>query len=884
MRLIPYIFKELLNKKRFSLLFIINLTLGLTGFITLDGFKTSLHDTLEVKSKSILGADLGLSSRRPLKPEELNLVSDLHKDHPYKGHKSQVQKTNTVEMFSMVANDRGQSRLIQIQAIEAHFPFYGKIELEKNKFAGEKDFQNIYQNQVAWVYPEVLTQLQINIGDTIHVGEAEFKVRNIVTNDSAAGFTTNMAPRIYIGLAQLEKTHLLKMGSIAWYSILFKIPLNKKKLNQLKQEVIKRIDNPDVRVYTHENVSAQMTSLLSHLNHFLGLASLVALFLSSIGAGFLFRSYLKNKVREMAILISLGSSHTKALSFYLIQVLFLGLLSSLLAIIFAWVLVPGLGPLIQGFLPLPVQLHLNPSTPLIGILVGTLGCFSTCLPILMPLKGLKPSLLLTGNPPPQQNHIWLNLISALPGVLLFWSLSLWLSDSLKLGSLFTVTFLITGLFFLLSAWLLFKFLKVLTRTFHKDSTGNVNTLTESGLVTLPHKASHRIHNPGHRTHLSLKWALRDLTRIPFSTYSSFLAIGLGMLLLNLIPQIQNSLDTELQHPKSSKLPSLFLFDIQEEQLAPLKEILNNHHLEFSQLSPIVRARLKFVNGKELKKTTGEMMNREEERDMGLRNRGFNLSYRRELSKSERIIRGTPFSGNHSSLPEISIEKRFAKKWGLQIGDTMTFDIESVLVKGKIVNIRSVKWSSFQPNFFIQFQTGVLNAAPKTFLGTLPHISPPLRETIQNAIVEKLPNISIINVSRLVRRLKEVLIQVIWALRLMTFLCLIAGFVVIFSIANHQAKNRRWDIGLLKALGASFRDIRWQFLWQFTLIAFFASLLGSSISLLVGFLISKFIFESIWTMDPVTPIASLIFCILLTLLITDWAIRGALATKTRELLC
>jgi putative ABC transport system permease protein len=39
------------------------------------------------------------------------------------------------------------------------------------------------------------------------------------------------------------------------------------------------------------------------------------------------------------------------------------------------------------------------------------------------------------------------------------------------------------------------------------------------------------------------------------------------------------------------LPSLFLFDIQDEQVDPLKGIVKQNNKEISQLSPIVRSRI-----------------------------------------------------------------------------------------------------------------------------------------------------------------------------------------------------------------------------------------------------------------------------------------------------
>ena len=58
--------KEITNNFKFSLFFILNLGIGLIGFIALDSFKSSIDEHLENNSKSILTADVQISSRFPL--------------------------------------------------------------------------------------------------------------------------------------------------------------------------------------------------------------------------------------------------------------------------------------------------------------------------------------------------------------------------------------------------------------------------------------------------------------------------------------------------------------------------------------------------------------------------------------------------------------------------------------------------------------------------------------------------------------------------------------------------------------------------------------------------------------------------------------------------
>ena len=70
-------YRELKNNRRFSLFFVLNLALGLSGFIALDSFKESLDIHLSKNSQSILGADLALTSYVPFQKNNLKILESI---------------------------------------------------------------------------------------------------------------------------------------------------------------------------------------------------------------------------------------------------------------------------------------------------------------------------------------------------------------------------------------------------------------------------------------------------------------------------------------------------------------------------------------------------------------------------------------------------------------------------------------------------------------------------------------------------------------------------------------------------------------------------------------------------------------------------------------
>ncbi len=850
MKILFYILREIYQDRFFSFLFVLNLALGLTGFISLNIFKNSLESSINSQSKEILGADLGFSARRPITESELQIVEDLIEVN--------FKKTQLIESYSMVANTKGNSRLVEIRAIEKDFPFYGEIKLETKGIVDERTFNNLNESPKVWISPELLIQLNLSLGDQLIIGESVFEVDDLVLNDIGIQLSTGVAPRIYVSVKQLKKTQLLKLGSVARYSYLFYLPqLSNDQLNDYKDQIFKKMDQSDIRVYSHKDSGQQMSVLVRRLNDFLGLSSLVALFLAGIGAVFLFQSHFRQKIVQVGILISLGLARWKAFLYHWIQLLILGFLSSIIATLFSFFGLPLFHELTQNLLSYSLNINYDLSVSIIALnlVIGTIASSLICLPVLVDIFQFKPALLFINSFHRNKRTHLLKFISWIPLFVLFWILSIFLSYSFWIGSFFTLLFFSSILLLGLFSLFVFRILNLILNKWTKF--------------------------------LSFRWGLRNLVRKNVPSMACFLSIGMGMALLNLVPQLQYSFEQEFVSSENSVRPDLFLFDLQEDQVSDFKQIISEKKgVTINQMSPLIRARLIKVNDELFDKgigASGETLSREEEAEMRFRNRGFNLTYRNDLTPHESLTKGVGFSfPSNEDFFEISLEKRFADRLHLKIGDRLSFDIEGVVVEGKVVNFRHVQWSSFQPNFFVLFQSGALEDAPKTYLVTFSTQNKEVKEEIQSAIVRQIPNVSIIDVSRLINTLSYFVNQMSFALQVMSLLCVIIGFMVVFSIANDQANRNRWEVGLLKSLGASYQTIRLQFLIQYGIISLLSSVVGVLIGFGMSYFISWKIFESLWKINLVYPILSVVFVIIMTVFIVDQAIKSALKTKVTEL--
>jgi len=818
--------KEISNNFKFSVFFILNLSIGLIGFIALDSFKSSIDQHLENNSKSILTADVQVSSRFPLTEQEHSL-SEAILDTEF------VSISDQVSFLSMVAGTEN-SRMSTLIGIDNNYPQYGEIILlESGPVSLSGARADLIASDTIWVARDLMVILELDIGDTLKIGDSEFTIADVILEDPSSTISVmSNFPAIYMGLDQIESTGLIQLGSRITYSRFYKLPDSydydyrelEDRFREMEEEVYR--DTRRLSMTTHQEESEDLGEVLGYMNDYLGLIALIALFLAGVGAAYLFRAFFTSRFKDMAILMCLGGTPRQAYIMTLVQIVLLGLVSALIASTIAFLALPLLPMLFEGFLPRGFSNSMELNSLVLALFMGTVGSIICCLPILSKIYDLNPIGLFHENVQPASGatHWQRHVASYAPILATFWGLAMWQAHSVFVGTLFVAGFL--AAIFILGgfAWLILYWCSSFTTS----------------------------------KHVTRKIALRNLSRNRLGAISCFLAIGLGALLINLIPQIQKGLQGYIEQPSDYSVPDFFMFDIQPEQLAGLESVIDERGYTLSFLSPMVRARLEAVNGEAIddpEETPDEQL---------MRRRMYNLTYQDQLKDSESIVEGAPWTEawdfNSDELPGISIEENFAERMGLSVGDTMAFDVQSVPIEGRIVNTREVIWNSFQPNFFVSFQPGVLDPAPKTFVAAIANVSETDRIPLQNSIVNNLPNISVINVQQIVARILDITDQISWAIRVMAYLSIFAGLVVLFSIARYEVKSRFWEINLLKILGANFSDVKHIVEIEFGILGFFAALAGVSLSMGMSYAISYFIFDGLWSFSPeVTAFTILAIC-------------------------
>lgn len=839
--------RQLKSEKYFAVAMIVNMLLGLIGYLVVDGFNRSFVDEIGSKTRQISGGDLIVSSRVVWSDRQIKIMDDYLREFP---------RTQEIALVSMVSS-KSKARLADLRFIDDKYPIYPGFRFDGRGLVSPGAARSLTDQKV-WVHKELLPQLGVNPGDRINIGDADFIVDQIITDDSTASAGSfAFAPRVYAPLSFIEKTKLLTTGSRVLFTIRFELPPNldlKPIVAELKQKFTREFPSQDIRVQTHYETSLETSRLYTYLNDYLSLIALVSLFLAGIGFSYLIRSHLDASIFEIAVMSALGAARSVGLSVYMIQCVLLGLIATFLSIVVASVLMPFLAhvmePLTGAVMNIKVPVYSGIRGGVLSILAGTL--FSV--PQLIRFWSLKPSALLMGADDFYASEAKkITWSGALPALSFLWLVAVFESRSLTNGSIFAITIAISTVFLALIAI----------------------PLSELGLVVAKSRVS------GWRIVL----ALRSLGRNRAATSSTFVALALGTTLLNVIPQIRGVIAREIMRP-DSHLPQLFMFDVQDEQVSDVRAYFGSKNAVIDSFQPMIRARLESINGEPI---SARKMNlegeREEQQRQALQSRTQNLSYRQKLSGSEQILSGKFISEEFhgEGLPAFSVEEGFAKRVGLKLGDRMVFDVMGVQIEGEINSLRRVRWTSFEPNFMILVQPGVLNEAPKTWVGSVSRLNLDTIDQVISDIVSLHSNITIVDIKSAVMRLLTLVDKIGDAVGVVSWLALMGGCGVLFAIAYARSKAREYDIGLLQVLGATPRETIFSILIEYAILAFCAVLVGVFLSFGLSWAIARFVFNSSLGFGDLLSVINGMVILPLSIFLAWLAMRQALRVKIISLL-
>ncbi len=848
MSFLKFFYKEFKSDKFFNYFYVICLILGILGLMLVESFKGGVEEKVARTSKGLIAGDISISSRQVIEEDQREEIETYLNEKNF-------QYAEWIETYSLISkvknnqiNEVEQTKLASLNFVSDDFPFYGGLLLEDRRKLRSGDWQDIHQTPVLYISRDLSWELKVVKGDSIKVGEILFKVDGIIVDDEFTSFRGfSLAPKIFLSTNYLEKTELIKFGSTATYKYTIKLPATLT-LEQAKKELKDLITDKTINVRGPTEANQQISRSLNLLSDYLSLITLMTYLLSLVGLYYFSAHFLSKKIKTFNIYKSLGIS-----SSYLFKVNFFHLIVlTLIAVVITTVIISVSLPVLEQQLTVLVgeslYLRLKPLS-LMRIFALSIGGSVLALgPIYWGAMQVPVASIFQDLPMQLKK---LKTYYFVPLFLYVIFLAIILSNSFKVGGLFVFVVL---MIVLLSAGIFKCF------TLGLDKISN-NLKFEN------------------------KHATKTLGRYFSSSFTIFICLLMGMTLTTFIFQLEKSIRNEFSYNHESKRPDLFVFDLQDSQEELYNELTKKNNWNQTMMSPMIRARMVSINGVDVKNRVEEQeqsfRTREEEDSERFKNRGVNLSYRSELSWAESIVKGK-FNGKRCdpelTLCEISLEQSYARRIGATIGDHLIYEISGIEVQGVVTSLRKVKWTSFEPNFFILFQPGVIDDAPKTFLSSIKAQSFDEKKRIFSELSHSFPTISILEVSEVIRKITRVFDLMTIAVKFISFLSLFVAFVVLVAVSfNHLALRKR-EMSLYYMMGVAKRQIRALYQREFAILIALCFVLSISFGSLLTYLImgQGFSTEASYRMVLIIPVLILI-CLVLYMIVS-LRIRSLLKSK------
>lgn len=805
------------NRSRLFL-FVSSIILGIAAMVAIYSLGDNMREEVDRQAAALLGADLEISSNKQVSAAIRRMADSL-------GDNRSEQRSFTSMILFPESNG---TRLVQVRALGGDFPYYGKIETQPAT-AG-KSFQ---QTQSVLVDQTVLLQFNARVGDSVKIGNLYFAIAgSLMSAPGQTGLSASVAPVVYMPLRFLEETGLSQKGSRINYRFYFKFDDNKD-VGEIVNSIEPRLEREGLNYETVQSQKEDTTRSLRDLTKFLSLISFIALLLGCIGVASAIHIYVREKISAVAILRCLGVRGSQAFLIYLIQIVAIGFIGSVAGTALGVLIQQVLPVALKDFLPVAVSPRLSWSAIGQGLLLGVIISFLFALLPLVSIRNVSP----------------LNT----------------LRFSFERHSLFRdpVKWLVYACIMVFIFLFSFRQLEGAQQAVYFSLGVLIAFLVLVGIAAILMWAARRFF-PDSWSYLG-RQGLANLFRPNNQTTILIVAIGLGTAFICTMFSVQSILLNRVMLSAGGNQSNTVLFDIQPVQKDSVLALAKAHGLPADGTVPIVNMRLERVNH-----ITVETLMQDSTIDMHqwIFDREYRVTFRDTITASEKIVEGewTGTADAASGHIFISLEERFAENNSIEIGDTMVFNVQGSLISTIVGSFRDVDWNRIQTNFLVVFPKGVLEEAPQfhVLLTRIPDRESSAR--FQQQVVQRFPNVSIIDLSLVLSIVDKLLDKVGFVIRFMAGFSIFTGLIVLIASVLISKYQRIQEAVLLRTMGASRKQIFYITALEYFFLGALAAATGMLLSLGISWMLAKFIFETPFSLQWFPLLLVFISVCLLTVII------------------
>ncbi len=773
--------------------------LGVATLAAIGSLTSAITTEIAERGRMILGGDLQVSmSQRQASPDELRAM------------RAAGQVSETVRMRAMArSGGDGPAVLTELKGVDAPYPLYGSLIVDGRAV-------RISATDQVYIAPELADRLGIGRGSMLRVGEADFRVAGIITDEPdrvGEGFT--LGPVAIVSMAGLQRTRLVQPGSLITSKYRLRLPASAQP-EAVTDELKERFPASSWEFRDRDRAAPGASRFFERMGQFLSLIGLAALTIAGIGVSNGVGAYLRRKRDGIATLKMLGATSADIGRVYLLQTGMVTLLAVAAGLTFGTLVqaiavasVGDLLPVRPGF-----QLHATPL--LVSAAYGILMAFIFVLPPLGRAR-VQPVASLFREAVARRRGIgWRAILTAATAL----ALIVVLAAGTAREPLFTLAVLgAVGAAILL--------------------------LALAGLaVTRLARAAPRPRQP------LVRLAVTGLHRPGSQTVGLVIALGLALTLFVSIAAIQTSLTAEIEGTVPKRAPDQFVLDIPSNERPRFEAIVRGHAPNADvNIVPNLRGTITAYGNTRVadleEPPPGAWFLRGE--------RG--VTYSATLPEGSELDAGEWWAADYRGLPLVSLDREAAEILGVGVGDTLTVTVLGREIVARIASLREIHWDTMGFNYILVFPPSVLQSAPHNLAATI-DLEPTQEASVARAVLRAFPSATIVDVGEIITEVSSILRQMSVAILLAGSAAVLAGIAVLIGALAASRLARYYDSVILKTLGATRFQILAVQAIEYGLLALVVTGISLALGLAGAWYVIVKVFEFGWSPDWPVVIATL----------------------------
>ncbi|KIQ96435.1 putative ABC transporter, permease protein [Lysobacter sp. A03] len=793
--------------------------------VTAGGFVTDRAErALAIEANRLLGGDAVVRGDSPIASGIVDTAASLD-----------LQQTTTVELNTMISVGGGADARLQLgdlRALGTGFPLRGVFRIV-DADGVERDAAAIPAPGTAWLSRAGATTLDARVGDTIVVGESRFTLAALVAAEPDAALDYfNIAPKVFINLADLTGTGLVQEGSRIGYRL---VVAGQAGAVDRFVSMVKPALARGQRLETAGDARPEIRAALDRAGRFLGLAALVSVVMAAVAVAMAARQHSQRHLSGTAVMRCLGASQATLAGIHIGELLMLGLMASTVGVGLAFALQWGIGLWLAPVLGMTIP-PAGWAPALHGFAVGLVVLMAFGAPPVLALRRVPALRVLRRDLDPTEPSAWLVAVAGLAGLAaLLW----WKAGSATLGIAMLGGLVATAVVLGALGW---------------------------GMIALLRRL---------RPHLrgSLRYGLANVSRRPATSIAQIASLGLGLMALLLLTFVRTDLLDRWQLQLAADAPNRFIINVQDDQIDPVAAFIADQGIAAPTLYPMIRARLVAHNGEPVVRSPDAAADDSTDSpDRRRTEREFNLSMAATLDDDNRVVAGHFWDGVPAT-PEISVESGYAKSLQWKLGDTASFDIAGQPFTATITSLREVDWTSFRPNFFVVASPGSLDGFPASHITAVS--VPPDQTRFTAGLVGQFPNLTVIDIDAVLSQVRATADQVSVVVEVVFWFSLATGVLVLLAAVSASQDERLLEGGVMRVLGGSRRQLRLAQASEFAVVGLLSGVVAAVAASALAGVVAVRVFDLPWQPNWSMALAGAVLGMLAALVAGMFATRKVL---------